>query len=195
MRIIPVLAAALFLTAAAAAPVPEPSGLWQGAMHGDTPNTLKGATVIDTKALADMIRREKPLLLDVVDQDKKSASTSTDIPWMPTHRSIPGAVWLAGAGSGTSDPAFTAAFKTRIAALTGGDIKKPIVAFCHPHCWGSWNAAKRLVILGYKHVYWYPDGVEGWQSQDDTKIVRPDPAWEKALSPGKPTRSKPIREG
>ena len=37
-----------------------------------------------------------------------------------------------------------------------GDKDKPIVTFCHPERWGSWNTAKRLTQLGYTHVYWYP---------------------------------------
>ncbi len=194
MRHLLPIAAAVFLVAAAPAPVPEPSGLWQGAMHGATPNRLKGATVIDTDAFAKL--RPRALLLDVAEAEKKPPSLSKDMPWMPTHRSIPGAVWLANAGSGTRDRAFAAAFKVRVAALAGNDLNRPIVAFCHPNCWGSWNAAKRLVTFGYKHVYWYRDGVEGWQSGGhDTKVVKSDPTWDAAISHGIPKPSKRIREG
>lgn len=177
MRSVQILAAALFLAAAAPAPAPEPAGLWQGAMHGATPDTLQGATVLSTKAFAELNDRVHPLLIDVAETEKKPASMAKDMPWMPTHRSIPGAVWLANAGFGRIDPAFAAAFKARIAALAGNDVNRPIVVFCHPHCWGSWNAAKRLVTLGYRHVYWYPDGVEGWQKAYDTKVVTPDAAF------------------
>ncbi len=195
MRIVLLLGAALFLAAAAPVPVPEPSGLWQGPMHADTPDKLKGATVIDTKALAEMRESAHPLLLDVAEAEKKPPSMAKDMPWMPTHRSIPGAVWLVGAGSGTSDSAFAAAFKERIAALAGHNMDRPVIVFCHPHCWGSWNAAKRLVGLGYRHVYWYPEGVEGWQSAHDTKVVKPDAGWEKALSQDKLEQSRRMRQG
>ncbi len=164
-------------------------------MHADTPDKLKGATVIDTKTLAEMQESAHPLLLDVAEAEKKPPSMAKDMPWMPTHRSIPGATWLVGGGSGTSDHLFAAAFKTRIAALTGNNLDRQIVVFCHPHCWGSWNAAKRVVALGYRHVYWYPEGVEGWQSAHDTQVVKPDPAWDAAISHGKPKPSKRIREG
>ncbi|QXX74333.1 rhodanese-like domain-containing protein [Methylovirgula sp. HY1] len=194
MRRFSILAAALFLAAAAPAPAPEPAGLWQGAMHGATPDRLKGATVLSTAALGALNDRLHPLLIDVAETEKKPASMAKDMPWMPTHRSIPGAVWLANGGGGRTDPAFTDAFKARIATLAGNDMNRPIVVFCHPHCWGSWNAAKRLVTLGYHHVYWYPDGVEGWQSAHDTKVVRPDAAWEKALSNAR-QGSKRIRQG
>jgi rhodanese-related sulfurtransferase len=26
----------------------------------------------------------------------------------------------------------------------------------------SWNAAKRIVAMGYANVIWYPDGTDGW---------------------------------
>ena len=97
--------------------------------------------------------------------------------WMPQHRTIPGSDWLPGAGSGTDDQAFTDAFRTRAATLTGGKPATPIVVFCHPDCWASYNAAKRLVGLGYTHVNWYRDGLEGWQDGHDTAVVRADPAW------------------
>jgi PQQ-dependent catabolism-associated CXXCW motif protein len=183
MRIILLLGAALVLAAAALAPVPEPSGLWQGPMHGATPAKLAGATVIDTATLAKLRERLHPLLLDAADMPKKPPEMAKDMPWMPTHRTVPGAIWLVGAGNGTSAPAFAAAFKTRIAALTGNDLAKPIIVFCHPHCWASWNAGKRLIGLGYRHVYWYPDGAEGWESGHETQVATPDPIWDKALAP------------
>ena len=51
--------------ASAPGQVPEPAGLYQGAMHGYTPETVKGASVVDTSGLAEMISKEHPLLLDV----------------------------------------------------------------------------------------------------------------------------------
>ncbi len=164
-------------------------------MHGNTPATLAGAHVLDTKALVALIAQQHPLLIDVAEAPKQPASTAPDMPWMPTHRTIPGAVWLVEGGSGTPDPAFAEAFKARFDALTAHRTEAPIVAFCHPHCWGSWNTAKRLVQIGYKHVYWYRDGVEGWeQSGHETKVAKPDAEWMKTAPLDKPA-SKRQREG
>ena len=164
---------------AAVAPghVTEPAGLYQGAMHGYTPSVVTGGRVIDTAALAKLIDLQRPLLLDVAEQDRKPPSMSKDTPWLPIHRSIPGAGFLAGGGKGTGDAAYADAFKTRVAALAGFDMAKPIVTFCHPDCWGSYNAAKRLVGLGYTHVLWYRDGTEGWQADHTTRTVKPDEDW------------------
>ena len=157
--------------------VPEPAGLWQGTLHGYTPNTVAGAVVVDTAQFEKLVADKQPVMIDVADADKKPENMPATALWLPAHRSIPGAVWMPGAGSGTSDPAFAGAFERRIAGLTGGDKAKAIVAFCHPDCWGSWNAAKRLAALGYSRVYWYPEGMEGWQAVHDTVIVKADPDW------------------
>ena len=158
--------------------VPEPKGLYQGAMHGYTPNTITGGTVVDTAQLVALIDTQHPLLLDVAEKDRKPPSMDKDMIWLPNHRSIPGAVFLQGGGKGEPDAGYADAFKTRVAALAGGDKAKPIVTFCHPDCWGSWNAAKRLIEDGYTKVYWYPEGTEGWeQANRDTRAVKPDAGW------------------
>ena len=170
--------AALFLVAATPGQVPEPAGLWQGPLHGYTPNTLQGAEVIDATRLAALLAAaRRPVLLDVAEADRKPANLPKTALWLPTHRSIPGTVWLPGAGQGTDDATFRDSFRKRVVELTGGDRAAPIVTFCHPECWGSWNAAKRLVGLGYEHVFWYPDGMEGWQAAHDTAAVKADPQW------------------
>jgi PQQ-dependent catabolism-associated CXXCW motif protein len=177
LRPLAAIAFGLLLIAATPGQVPEPEGFWEGPMRGYTPNTVKGALVIDTTALAALIAEAKPVLLDVAPADQKPPAMAPGAPWLPVHRSIPGAVWLPGAGGGRSDAAFGAAFKDRIAELMDGDLDRAVVAFCHPECWGSWNAAKRLGGLGYLRVYWYPDGIEGWQEDHELAAVKPDPAW------------------
>ncbi|PNG27419.1 rhodanese-like domain-containing protein [Methylocella silvestris] len=187
-RCVATVALALLLTGAADSPghVPEPDGLWQGVMRGYTPNSVKGARVLDTAEAVRLIEEKTPVLLDVGPADKRPASMSQTTPWMPAHRSIPGAVWMPGGGSGTPDAQFSESFRSRVAALTGGDVERPIITFCHPECWGSWNAAKRLVGFGYKEVYWYPDGLEGWQTEREPVTVTPDPVWALAAPADQP---------
>ena len=177
-------ASAAFAQAPAASPhdVPEPQGLFQGAPHGYVPATLKGAKVIDSAAALDtLIKADHPALIDTAESERKPPSMSKTMIWLPQHRSIPGADWMPGAGNGTGDAAFAAAFRTRAATLTNGKPSTPIVTFCHPDCWASWNAAKRLVELGYTNVYWFPGGMESWQDGHDTAVVRPDAAWLSSL--------------
>ncbi len=179
--------AALGLMLGAAGPadspvnVPEPEGYYTGPPRGYTPATLKGATVIDLKGLEALLP-ERPVLIDVVLADHRPAGLPADRPWLPTHRSIPDSVWMPGAGAAPLAPEKEDAFLARVAALTGADKAKPIVTFCRPECWGSWNAGKRLVAAGYSRVHWFPLGVEGWQDDHDTAVARPDPAWMAAAS-------------
>ena len=52
--------------------------------------------------------------------------------------------------------------KAGLQRITGGDFAKPLVIYCLRDCWMSWNAAKRILSLGYRNVVWYPDGTDGW---------------------------------
>ncbi len=149
-------------------------------MHGETPGSLTGGTVVQTDAVAQLKDSIHPIFLDVAELDKKPTESSNSALFTPTHLSIRGAVWLPGAGSGTADPAFAQAFEARVLALTAANLDQPIVVFCHPRCWDGWNAAKRLAGLGYRHVFWYPQGVEGWQTMYATEMVKADAGW---LSP------------
>ena len=56
-------------------------------------------------------------------------------------------------------------FAQELARLTGGDRARPLVFYCEPQCWMSWNAARRAVReLGYTAVHWYPGGAEAWRA-------------------------------
>ena len=156
--------------------VPEPPGLWTGPMYGETPPTLSGASVVDADGVAALLA-QKPLLLDVGPAPRKPETLPKDRPWLPTHRSLPGATWMPGAGLVPLDAGREALFRRRIDELAGGDKAKPIVVFCQPACWGSWNAGKRLVLQGYTRVHWFPAGIDGWQELHDTAEVQQDAAW------------------
>ena len=160
--------------------VPEPDGLYDGPQHGYTPSTLRGATVVDRAAVERLVEA-KAVLLDVGLADRKPDNLPAGTLWLPSHRSLPGSVWLANAGAVPLTGPQDVIFAQRVAELAGGDASKPIVVFCHPECWGSWNAAKRLVEAGYTQVHWFPLGVEGWQDVHETVVVKPDPAWAKAM--------------
>ncbi|MGO9235317.1 MAG: rhodanese-like domain-containing protein [Methylocella sp.] len=61
--------------------------------------------------------------------------------------------------------------RERLKTLTGSDLGRPIVFYCHPMCWASWNAAKRAMSFGYRKVIWYPDGAEGWQAAGHPLVI------------------------
>jgi PQQ-dependent catabolism-associated CXXCW motif protein len=162
--------------AGAASDVPEPQGLWTGAMAGQTPKTLAGAVVVDLAAI-EALMADKPLLLDVGPATRKPENFPADRLWLPTHRSIPKAIWMPGAGAAPLEAGREELFYHRIAELTHGDRTKPIVIFCRPECWGGWNAGKRLVTKGYTSIRWFPAGIDGWQEKHETAEVEPDADW------------------
>jgi PQQ-dependent catabolism-associated CXXCW motif protein len=158
------------------AEIPEPQGLWTGPMYGATPRTLAGAMVVDLAAV-EALMADKPLLIDVGPVERKPETLPKDRPWLPVHRSIPGAVWMPGAGAAPLDAEREALFYRRVAELTRDDRTRPIVVFCRSGCWGSWNAGKRLVAKGYIGVRWFPDGIDGWQDMHAIAEVKPHPGW------------------
>jgi quinoprotein dehydrogenase-associated probable ABC transporter substrate-binding protein/PQQ-dependent catabolism-associated CXXCW motif protein len=149
---------------AAAPAVPEPQGYRTERYRAATPATLEGATVLDTAGLQQLIASEQPILIDVM--AKQLEAEDQQAAWQPPPREhVPDSVWLPNVGLGTLAPEFMAYFEDNLATLTKGDRARPLVFYCDVNCWMGYNAAKRaLSELGYGNVYWYPEGVHGWQS-------------------------------
>jgi rhodanese-related sulfurtransferase len=78
------------------------------------------------------------------------------------HRALPDALWFPGVGEGAITPQLEEQFHVKLARLAAKNPRRPLVFYCHERCWLSWNAAKRAIEYGYKHVFWFPDGIEGW---------------------------------
>ncbi len=141
----------------------EPDGYWQGPMLSKVPATITGGRVVTTENLAELIKRDMPVLIDVIPAPRRPADPS--MLWLPVpHRNIPRSVWMPGVGSAVISAAMTDYFRMRLDELTGHDRQKLIVFYCRPNCWASWNAAKRAIAEGYSRVGWYADGVEAWQA-------------------------------
>lgn len=157
------VALAMFTAQPAAAEVPEPAGYRGPPYNAPVPATLRGAAVIDTgEALR--LHREGVPFIDVYPRTARPAGLPDGTLWRePVHPSIPGAIWLPGAGYDRLSDAEAAAFAAGLAAATGGDKARPVVVFCRADCWMGWNAAKRAVEMGYTATHWFPDGTDGWE--------------------------------
>ena len=110
------------------------------------------ASTITTKELHEqIIGAQPPVLIDVLGGKR--------------HRSVPGAVWLKGAGlDDTREDDVDARLDAKLDELTGGDKSRGVVIFClSAECWLSYNAAMRAVRLGYENVHWYRGGVNAWK--------------------------------
>jgi PQQ-dependent catabolism-associated CXXCW motif protein len=147
-----------------AASAPEPPGFRMDHYRDEVPATLQGAHVVHTSELQRLIAAEHPVLIDVLPAPAPPPDARPGLPRLPlVHSDIPGSIWLADVGRGALAPSTETRFRARLAAATAGRLSAPTVFYCLRQCWMSWNAAKRAVLLGYTHVFWYPDGVDGWQ--------------------------------
>jgi len=145
--------------------VKEPAGYWMGPVHGPVATTLSGGTVIHTRKLAALLEAGGVLVVDVSDAPIRPANLAAGAVWLPLpHRVIPGGLWIPGAGLGAISPPVDKLFRERLALGSGNDPAHPLVIYCHRNCWLSWNAAKRAISYGYRNVYWFPDGMEGWRA-------------------------------
>lgn len=175
------LASALLAAALAAAPLmaetteehrakrpdlfhPE-TGLRIARQRAPTPDDVPGAervSAAETRALAE----GGAVLLDVGGA-AQSRYDDLDGTWLvpEPHPSLPNAVWLPETGRGTLSFTMARYLSDTVARLTGADLGHPIVVFCIADCWMSWNAAQHLGMLGYREVYWFAEGVDGWREE------------------------------
>ena len=161
--VLAVLTFAIFKGAAMAG-VPEPQGYWTGPMHSEVPATLTGARIVHTQELALLLEKDKAVLIDAAAAPRRPDNLAPGTIWKPVpHQDIDGSVWLPDMGAAVLTPEEETFHRERLMALTANDRDHPIVFYCHPQCWASWNAAKRALAFGFRNVVWYPDGAEGWQ--------------------------------
>lgn len=134
-----------------------------------TPSAIPGAKLISTRELQALLgdgRTPKPggpLLVDVAAGEG--------------HATLPGAVWIPGAGRGSS---FVDILQGQLiellSKLTGADKARPLVFFCvNSQCWLSYNAGLRAAVAGYSQVYWYRGGIDAWRAAG-FPLAKIDPA-------------------
>ena len=87
---------------------------------------------------------------------------------------IAGSVWLPEVGRGALEPRIEAYFQGALKRLTAERPDRPLVFYCMADCWMSWNAVKRAASFGYRALYWYPEGSDGWRDAD-RPLVDGDP--------------------
>jgi len=143
----------------------EPGGYRLDNYKAPTPRTLRGATVVGTPRAYDLWQAKGIVFIDVLPHPPKPADLPAGTLWRdPPHETIGGAAWLPNVGQGALAATTEDYFKRNLADLTGGDRDKPLLFFCRRDCWMSWNAGKRALGYGYRHIYWYSDGVDGWKA-------------------------------
>jgi PQQ-dependent catabolism-associated CXXCW motif protein len=144
-------------------PPPEPAGYRTENYRAPTPATLAGARVISTAEAERLWRNIAAVFIDVLPHAPRPANLPPGTIWRDKPRlDIPGSIWLPDTGYGELASVTQDYLRTNIERATGGDRTKQLVVYCLRDCWMSWNAAKRILSMGYVSVAWYPDGTDGW---------------------------------
>ncbi len=133
-----------------------------------TPVTTPHGGTVTTQRLQELICRQDPLLLDVQAVTVRPETEEFGLSWLPVKQrfNLPGSVWLPNVGYGQLDKRMDDYFRFHLHRLTGGDLDRPIVIYCVIDCWMSWNAIRRAAAYGYRRLYWYPKGTDGWAARD-----------------------------
>ncbi len=175
--------------AADAGPAAEPSGYWMGGVDTPVPSTIQGGRVIHARELGALLRRGGIVVVDVSDAPRRPDGLAPGAPWMPLpHRALPDALWIPGVGAGAVAPDLDAFYRGRLDKATAGKLDAAVVIYCHDKCWLSWNAAKRAIAYGYRRVYWFADGIEGWTAAGRATVVA-EPQGPPALSPANDSKA------
>ena len=134
-----------------------------------TPLEIPGARPISTAQLREALQgplESRPLLFDVVGGDG--------------HMTLPGSIWLPGAGRGSSfDDEIQAQLAQLLDFATRGNRDRLLVFFCAgPSCWLSYNAALRAAKLGYRGVRWYRGGIDACRAAGGP-VTEPRIVWKR----------------
>ena len=174
--------------------VAEPQGYWEGNVDAPTPATLQGGRVIHVAGVEELLRQGKAVVIDVSNTPRRPTELAPGAPWLPVpHRAIPDALWLPGVGVGVPTRQVDDFYRDRLERATAGNVQAPLIVYCHANCWLSWNAAKRAIGYGYRRVFWFPEGIEGWTAAGrQTKVAAPQgPAAQETPPPSGETAAPP----
>ncbi len=158
------LAALLFAAPAVAETgVPVPDGYRIEDYHAPVPDRVPGGAVIHAAEVR-KLRAAGAIVIDVLPAPRQPPTMKPGMPWLPApHLDIPGSIWLPDFGRGALNKVMANWFHEKLRELTHDDPDRALVFYCQAQCWMSWNAAKRAAALGFRHVFWFPEGVDGWR--------------------------------
>lgn len=149
-------------TLARAEGITEPEGYRGEPYRSATPGTLRGARVLSTSDAEAIWKGRDAIFVDVLPRAPRPAGLPPGTIWREKpRRNIPSSIWLPDTGYDALAPTTENYLRTNLARVTGGDKGRLLVIYCLRDCWMSWNAAKRILAMGYR-VAWYPDGTDGW---------------------------------
>lgn len=146
-----------------AAEVEEPQDYRTDNYRAPTPATVNGEKGLSTEEAHALWSAGQAVFVDVLPHPPRPANLPPGTVFHEKIRTdIPHSIWLPDTGYGGLAPPTEAYLRHGLQQATQGHPDRPLVFYCLQQCWMSWNAAKRAMSLGYTHVFWYPDGTDGW---------------------------------
>lgn len=131
------------------------------------PAQVTGATTVDAIAVKRLLEEQNALVVDVIPEHRKPDFLPENQIWIPpSHKGIAGSIWLPDIGYGVLSETTEKYFKENLEKYTDAKKDHPVVFYCRMDCWMSWNAAKRALTYGYSDIYWFADGIDGWNFED-----------------------------
>lgn len=133
-------------------------------LRSPTPQQIPGGRVVRTVELGRLLAKEpRPYLIDVA---------------AGSHRTLAGAFWMEGAGTGNLNKDQEKRFLKALASFAAGRKNRTLVFLCEDaQCWLAYNAARRAIAAGYTNVMWYRGGAAAWRAAG-LKMAQADPfAW------------------
>ncbi|MDX2290128.1 MAG: rhodanese-like domain-containing protein [Hyphomicrobiaceae bacterium] len=156
----------------------------------DVPSGMRvGIDAVDTLMAAGGL-----VLVDVMPITGRGYDATTG-QWLAaqSHQHIPGSVWLPDVGKGCISADLDHYFRHELAKLTNGDTGRPLLIYCQSDCWMGWNAVQRAATYGYRRIFWYADGIDGWRDYERTLTpARPVPVPVRQVAPGDEHRGTPA---
>ncbi|MEZ5823716.1 MAG: PQQ-dependent catabolism-associated CXXCW motif protein [Geminicoccaceae bacterium] len=127
-----------------------------------TPDGVPGAVRIDARTVKAMI--DAGAVAIDVSVDMKGQLDRDDGTWFlaEPRMTLPGAIWLPEVGRGVIDALIAGYLERQLARLAFENRDRPLIFFCIADCWMSWNAAQRAAALGFREVFWFAEGTDGW---------------------------------
>jgi len=71
---------------------------------------------------------------------------------------------LPDVGRGALSPELERYFRVHLEVATKSRRDTPVVFYCFADCWMGWNTTKRAASWGFTRLYWYRDGIDGWEA-------------------------------
>ena len=118
--------------------------------------------MVTTAEVEQIWRAGDAIFIDVLPHAPRPANLPPGTIWREKpHRNIPGSIWLPDTGYGALAPV-TRELPAEQSCASDARRSSKGFWFIVCDCWMSWNAAKRILGMGYANVIWYPDGIDGW---------------------------------